>query len=248
MRLSRPIWFNLPYTQKDRYSTGTLLGNGWCTRRRRSFLWLLDCNSLGVEMSPAGFTVMPITWASLPSQGIGAMESSMDTGELVIDNNQLQDRSMGWMALNPIDVFTQGFSLGIVKSMGSIANSLSNSSRNEMESPSKIEGTMRSSWSSWDSSPNTNDMSWSSEARSVVSTVSSYGIGSGICTGSGTSYCGICTGSGTSDCGICTGGSGICTGGSGICTGGSGICTGGSGICTGDWNLHRLWNLSRCHR
>ncbi|GFU12578.1 hypothetical protein TNCV_4244881 [Trichonephila clavipes] len=52
----------------------------------------------------------------------------------------LTDRSMGWMALNSIDCFTLGFSLGIVKSIG--ANSLSNSSRNAIRSPSEIEGTV----------------------------------------------------------------------------------------------------------
>ncbi|GFV34514.1 hypothetical protein TNCV_1448201 [Trichonephila clavipes] len=38
MRPPRPIWLNLPLTQKGRYSTG--LGNGACTRRRRSCSWI----------------------------------------------------------------------------------------------------------------------------------------------------------------------------------------------------------------
>ncbi|GFT35470.1 integrase catalytic domain-containing protein [Trichonephila clavipes] len=49
MRPPRPIWLNLPLTQKGRYSTGILLGNGACTRRRRSCSWLLDHISWGVE-------------------------------------------------------------------------------------------------------------------------------------------------------------------------------------------------------
>ncbi|GFW87033.1 hypothetical protein TNCV_1922591 [Trichonephila clavipes] len=43
----------------------------------------------------------------------------------------LTDRSMDWRALNPIDFLTQEFSLGILKSIGS----LSNSSRNERRLP-----------------------------------------------------------------------------------------------------------------
>ncbi|GFW42066.1 uncharacterized protein TNCV_1905241 [Trichonephila clavipes] len=42
MRPHRPSWLNLSLTQNSRYCTGTLLGNGWCTRRRRLFSWLLD--------------------------------------------------------------------------------------------------------------------------------------------------------------------------------------------------------------
>ncbi|GFV91791.1 hypothetical protein TNCV_2974631 [Trichonephila clavipes] len=55
MRPPRPIWLNLPLTQKGSYSTGTLLGNGACTRRRLScsWSWWLDHISWGVEVSPA---------------------------------------------------------------------------------------------------------------------------------------------------------------------------------------------------
>ncbi|GFW54116.1 hypothetical protein TNCV_3829241 [Trichonephila clavipes] len=38
MRPPRPIWLNLPLTQKGRYATG--LGNGACTRQRRSCSWI----------------------------------------------------------------------------------------------------------------------------------------------------------------------------------------------------------------
>ncbi|GFW16440.1 hypothetical protein TNCV_443151 [Trichonephila clavipes] len=44
MRPPRTIWLNVPLTQKYRYSTHRLLDNGWYTRRRRSFSWLLDRN------------------------------------------------------------------------------------------------------------------------------------------------------------------------------------------------------------
>ncbi|GFW49772.1 hypothetical protein TNCV_358751 [Trichonephila clavipes] len=52
MRPPRSSWLNLPLMQKGRYSTGTLLGNRCYFRRRRSFLWLLDRNSLCIEVSP----------------------------------------------------------------------------------------------------------------------------------------------------------------------------------------------------
>ncbi|GFT27490.1 hypothetical protein TNCV_1275821 [Trichonephila clavipes] len=38
---------------KGRYSTRTLLGNGWCTRRKQAFYWQLDRKSLGLVVSPA---------------------------------------------------------------------------------------------------------------------------------------------------------------------------------------------------
>ncbi|GFW69007.1 uncharacterized protein TNCV_2919051 [Trichonephila clavipes] len=38
MRSPWPIWLNLPLTQNDRYSTGTLLGKGECTRRSCSWI------------------------------------------------------------------------------------------------------------------------------------------------------------------------------------------------------------------
>ncbi|GFX76144.1 hypothetical protein TNCV_1835191 [Trichonephila clavipes] len=47
MRLPRSIWLNLPLTQKGRYSTG--LGNGACTRRRRSCSWIAIRGSQFVE-------------------------------------------------------------------------------------------------------------------------------------------------------------------------------------------------------
>ncbi|GFU51566.1 hypothetical protein TNCV_82001 [Trichonephila clavipes] len=49
IRPPRPLWLNLPLKQEDRYSTGTLYGG--CTRRRSSCSWLLDRNSLGVEVT-----------------------------------------------------------------------------------------------------------------------------------------------------------------------------------------------------
>ncbi|GFW43841.1 hypothetical protein TNCV_2854741 [Trichonephila clavipes] len=53
MRPPQPTWLKLPLTQKGRYSTGTLLGKGWCAGRRRSFSWLLGRNSFGVEVNMA---------------------------------------------------------------------------------------------------------------------------------------------------------------------------------------------------
>ncbi|GFX03246.1 hypothetical protein TNCV_1764491 [Trichonephila clavipes] len=53
---------------------GTLLGNGWCTRRRRAFSWQLDLWYLwDWRVARHDSTVMHITSGSLPSLGIVAM-------------------------------------------------------------------------------------------------------------------------------------------------------------------------------